>query len=374
MKKTKLLFLFPGPKYYLQSTLGKRFQSLSEKYEGTIFTTPHGDCPRLASFAVRTVAYQYTSQLKHNIYYLIGAIKLARELKNEGVDIVVSYDPLVTGLVSYIVSRYLGAKLIVEINGDFTHPAIYHEQKSKLSASIKKFIFKAIAKFVIHRSNGVKLLYKSQIDWVDMKNYKGQILVAPDFVDIEPFIKSVNKFEESNTILVIGFPFYIKGIDIIIEAFKSIEAEFPHWHLKILGWYPKHEQITSLIGDSKNIKLKKAVPYSEMIEQIGSAKIIAQPSRTEAMGRALVESAAAKKARIGSNVGGIPTVIKHNVTGLIVEPDSIEDLTKKLVQLMSNEKLRVELGTAAQSFAKKHHSLDSYIKSNDNFYQAVLKE
>jgi len=365
--------MFPGPKYYLEQAIGKRFEALSSMYEGVIYTTPHGDCTNLSKFTIRTVAYQYTSKLKHNIYYLIGALKLAREIKQQNYDIVISYDPLVTGLVGYIVSKYLNAKLIVEVNGDFTHPAIYKEQKNRFFAFLKKTIFKLIARFVIYNSHGVRLLYKSQLDWINMKKYQGQIMVGPDFVDIEPFLNNSKQYTAENTILVIGFPFYIKGIDIIIKAFKSIETEYPNWHLKILGWYPKHQNILKLIGNSKNISLKKAVPYSEMIEQIGMAKIIAQPSRTEAMGRALVEAAAAGKARIGSNVGGIPTIIEDNVTGLLVEPENIEELAKKLKLLMQDEQLRSRLGKAALNYACNYNSLENYIKKNIHFYQEVLK-
>jgi len=374
MNKPKLLFIFPGPKYHIKHTLGKRFELLSKKYTGIIFTSTHGnDCTQLSDFVVKTVPYYHHSKFINYSIYLLALLKIAYHQKKEKIDIVISYDPLFTGFISYIISKYLNAKLILEVNGDFAHPAIYKEQKSKILAAIKKSSYKIIAKFVIYKSHGVKLLYKSQINWINMDAYNGKIYVGPDFVDIEPFLNSTGKYKETNTILVIGFPFYIKGIDIIINAFRMIETEFPEWSLKILGWYPNPEKIKELIGESTQIQLLAPVHHSEMTEKIGTTKIIAQPSRTEAMGRALVEASAAGKAIVASNVGGIPTVVIHNRTGLLVEPENTNELALNLRLLMDNEDLRCNFGAAARKHAQDYNSVENYFRNNNEFYQNVLK-
>ena len=372
MNKTKLLFLFAGPKYRIKNTFGKRFKLLSKNFEGTIFTTPEADCSNLTDFKVKTVPYYSRLKFRNYFIYLWGAFKTAREIKKENIDLVISYDPLLTGITAYLIAKYSHSKFIVEVNGDYTHPAIYHESQFKLLAIFKRIVFKTIIQFIIKKSNGVRLLYKSQIDWIDMSNYKGLIFTAPDYVDTDIFSNIPNKFHERNIILMIGFPLYIKGVDIIINAFKSIEAQFPDWTLRILGWYPNPDKINALIGDSKQIQLTKPVPHQEMNKQIGTAKIIAQPSRTEAMGRALVEAAAAGKARIASNVGGIPTILKDNETGLLFEPENISELACKLKKLMTDENLRIKLGTAARDYAQKYNSPEAYTENCNVFYRKVM--
>jgi glycosyltransferase involved in cell wall biosynthesis len=92
------------------------------------------------------------------------------------------------------------------------------------------------------------------------------------------------------------------------------------------------------------------------------------------MGRVLIETMAAGKPRIGSNVDGIPTVINNGVDGLLVESENIDDLANKLEMLMSNPDLRYKLGKAGEIRAKKEFTEDVYIKNLENFYNEILKE
>lgn len=377
-EQKNIFFLFPGPKYDLEHTFRARYSLLSKYYRGVIFTS-RGDtdeCSNVGDFKLTTTKYLYGHKYWNYFLYMRGAIRLAIRCKKEkaNIDIVVVYDPLVTGIVGYIVSRYLKAKLIVEVNGDISHPAIYMGEGKKWIASLKRKFLQCVAENVIRRSDGVKLLYKSQIDWIKNENYPRRLLVGPDFVDIMPFLKSTGKYEEKNIILLIGFPFYIKGVDVMIEAFKKIELNYPSWILKILGWYPDKTLIQLAIGESKQIIIVEPVPHSEMAKEIASAKIIAQPSRTEAMGRALVEAAAAGKARIASNTGGIPTVLEHNVTGFLFDSGCHDDLAEKLKLLMNDCHLREKFGCAARKFVEEYNSPNRYVENTHSFYESILME
>ena len=62
------------------------------------------------------------------------------------------------------------------------------------------------------------------------------------------------------------------------------------------------------------------------------------PSRTEAMGRVLLEAMACKKPIIASNVGGIPEIIKDGYNGLLFESENVDDLAEKIRLVLSNKK------------------------------------
>jgi glycosyltransferase involved in cell wall biosynthesis len=77
------------------------------------------------------------------------------------------------------------------------------------------------------------------------------------------------------------------------------------------------------------------------------------PSLNEGMGRALIEAMAAGLPVIASRVGGIPAVISHERTGLLVSPRDADALAEALRRLLDRPEWAKQLGVAAS------HSVDS---------------
>ena len=114
------------------------------------------------------------------------------------------------------------------------------------------------------------------------------------------------------------------------------------------------------------------VYFDEMPAHMSSAAIFALPSRTEAMGRVLLEAAACRVARLGSNIGGIPSVLKDGVDGLLFESENIDDLAEKLSTLMGDEALRERLAEAAYKRAGEEFDGRKYFESCNAFYLDVI--
>ena len=96
------------------------------------------------------------------------------------------------------------------------------------------------------------------------------------------------------------------------------------------------------------------------------------PSRTDARPRVLIEAAAAGKARIASNIDGIPTLINDGVDGLLVEPENVDELAEKMSTLMTDQGLRSRLGVAAAERARSEFSEQSYVVNFMSFIRKVL--
>jgi len=159
----------------------------------------------------------------------------------------------------------------------------------------------------------------------------------------------------------------------LIEAFKKIAPKYPDWKLKILGWFPDPTELNKAIGGHPQIYHHPPVHYPEMPEHIGTCAILVLPSRSEAMGRVLVEAMAAGKPRIGANVDGIPTVINDGIDGLLVKPEDVDGLASKLDMLMGNKELRKKLGEAGAKRVKQEFTEEAYINNVINFYKEVIE-
>jgi glycosyltransferase involved in cell wall biosynthesis len=166
---------------------------------------------------------------------------------------------------------------------------------------------------------------------------------------------------EEPLVLSVGFPFQVKGFDVLCEAFKRVASQFPRWKLVLIGHHApqelreggfQHPQIEALPG----------LRQPEVAQWMSRCAIFALPSRTEAMGRVLIEAGAAAKCRLATRVDGIPTVVEDEVDGVLVEKENVEQLANALERLMGNPELRGRLGEAARERVATEFSPARYLE------------
>jgi glycosyltransferase involved in cell wall biosynthesis len=375
--KPRILMLFPGPVHFPEQQFRSRLEGLSRYFSGAVVA--HGSevpppgtdevlaRPTFGSFDLRVLRYaRGRLERGRRMLRAVRALDLEARAADRPFDLVVSYDPLQTGLAAVLAARRTGARLVIEVNGDYWAPSHYDEITNSAVRSMKRWVFLTVEAFVLGRADGIKLLYPSQLE--PFRRFVRSPVVASfsDYVDVEAF----RDLGDSREVLFIGFPFYVKGIDVLTDAYRRVADEFPDWRLKILGWYEGEEleRLRQAIGCDPRIVHHPPVPHREIAPHIGRCGLLVLPSRTEGMGRVLLEAMAAGKPRIGTRVGGIPTMIRHGVDGLIVPPED----PAALRELMGNAERRAAMGLAAGRRARDEFSVAAYLRNQRDFYYRVL--
>ena len=365
-----IIYISPGPTYKPQNKgYQKQYKKLSEKFAGYIWTTSSKpEQLNIGNFKFKAMQSNYSlvSNLKFFAFCLLNAIKIRKSRSQ--IHLVTTYDPLKTGLIGLVVARITGAKFAPEVNGVYTSEAEWLDMPNSISNKIKKTVYPIIMRFVLKKADGIKLLFKDQIRPFNKLCSVKTVRSFHCFVPTSQF----HELPENKVVLFAGFPFKRKGVDILIEAFKKIAPKYPDWKLKILGWYPDPTELNKAIGGHPQIYHHPPVHYPEMPEHIGTCAILVLPSRSEAMGRVLVEAMTAGKPRIGADVDGIPTVINDGIDGLLVKPEDVDDLASKLDMLMGNKELRKKLGEAGAKRVKQEFTEEAYINNVINFYKEVI--
>jgi glycosyltransferase involved in cell wall biosynthesis len=367
----RILILFPGPSYGVDKKLLSRLECLSRRFEGTVITTSSSSwLRRIGRFSVVAVK-QRPSRIGGLFYYLAVALQIARRPCNgPNVSLVVTYDPLRSGLVGVIIARVCRAKLLVEVNGDYGNIANYMEVENGLARRFKRQYYVGTEKFVLRRSDAIRLLYPSQLQSLGFK-LKDQVVRAyPNIIHTSGF----RNIDGENIILSVGFPMYVKGMDLLISAFLGIADKIPDWKLEILGYYPNQEELLRLTKNHPRISILRPVSHDEMPGIMGRCGIFVLASRTEAMGRVLVEAAAAGKARIGTRVGGIPTVIEHEKDGLLAESNDAEEIQRAILRLAKDKHLRQRLGHQAYLRAHRDFTPERWAANTESHYLTVIGE
>ena len=97
------------------------------------------------------------------------------------------------------------------------------------------------------------------------------------------------------------------------------------------------------------------LPYKEVIKIYKASDIIVFPSIwQEPFGRIAIEAMAASKPIVASNVGGIKDIV--NNTGYLVNPNNLNEWSKKINRLVRDKKLRNKLGKQGRKEVEKYNS------------------
>lgn len=163
-----------------------------------------------------------------------------------------------------------------------------------------------------------------------------------------------------------------KGINYAIDALKPLTEQYPNIKLVIIGNGPEKEnlqkQINKLKLTSNAILLGKQsnIPYL-----LKSSDIFLLPSKREAFGLVNLEAMFCGLPVVASKVGGIPEIIAHKKTGILVPAQNPQAITEALNQLISNPQLRKLIGENGQRHAISTFNAHKMAKAYQEIYQEI---
>jgi len=167
----------------------------------------------------------------------------------------------------------------------------------------------------------------------------------------------------------------VKGHEFLIRAMKKVLADAPDAQLLIVGDGPCQRELV-------NLTLELEVGHAVFIEgsmpdtliPLSAIDIFVLPSVQEGLGLALMEAMAASKPVIGSNVGGVYSLIKDGKTGLLVEPKDPQALSAAITQLLKDKKLAQEMGKTARALIEEKFSLEIMAEKVEEVYEEAIAE
>jgi glycosyltransferase involved in cell wall biosynthesis len=141
-----------------------------------------------------------------------------------------------------------------------------------------------------------------------------------------------------------------KGLEALIQAFQGIRH--PEKRLVIVGDGPQRERLTQAAAavDPERITLLGHV--DEIAPFYAAADLFTLPSEQEGFGLVFVEAAFHGLPSVAAGVWGVPYVIEHGKTGLLVPPRDPIALGEAISQLTANRSLLRQMGEAARMRAE----------------------
>lgn len=176
--------------------------------------------------------------------------------------------------------------------------------------------------------------------------------------------------DETNiTLLFIGGLTKIKGIDILLEAFKLVSSKTESISLKIIGDGPMREFCEDFIDKNNlDIKLLGVFNHERTLKEISSSDIVILASRTEGYPRVILEAFEFGKPVIATNIGGVPQLLKNGENGILVDPCDHAGLAGAILKLCNDKELREKLGKSGKQSLEGMPSFKDLAKKIVEFY------
>jgi glycosyltransferase involved in cell wall biosynthesis len=170
-------------------------------------------------------------------------------------------------------------------------------------------------------------------------------------------------------ILSVGRLVEKKGTDVLLEALARLPANL-HWRLVHAGGGPLKERLEKqarALGIDARIAWRGARTQTELLEEYRGADLFALASRVardgdrDGLPNVLAEAQSQGLACVATRVSGIPELIEHGATGLLVAPESPEELARSLERLIRDPAQRRSLGEAGCRRVQERFTLEGNI-------------
>ncbi len=137
-----------------------------------------------------------------------------------------------------------------------------------------------------------------------------------------------------------------------MDAWRRVAPEVPGASLRIVGSGALTPLVERLVADlPRQTSWTRRLSQPEISATLDESTCLVLPSRSEGMGRVVVEAFCRGRAVIGSRVGGIPDLLEDGANGLLVAPGDTASLAGALRRVLTDRELAARLGRGAQASA-----------------------
>jgi colanic acid/amylovoran biosynthesis glycosyltransferase len=159
------------------------------------------------------------------------------------------------------------------------------------------------------------------------------------------------------TLLMVGRLVEKKGMSHGLRAFREVRRRFEAAELRIIGAGPLRlslEREASALGVADRTRFLGALSHADVLAEMRRAHVVLAPSISTRQGDresgmiVLKEAAAVGLPAVATRHGGIPEIIEHERTGLLVPERAPAELAAALIRILADPRLAASFGAAAR--------------------------
>jgi glycosyltransferase involved in cell wall biosynthesis len=175
----------------------------------------------------------------------------------------------------------------------------------------------------------------------------------PAYMDFDSFLQTAPQpLPDRARALFVGVLERYKNVDGLAAAWRRAAHRVPEARLQLVGSGTLQPVVEQLVRDlPEQTSWTARLTQAEISAALDDSTVLVLPSRSEGMGRVVVEAFCRGRGVVASRVGGIPDLVEDGRNGLLVAPGDLDALADAIVRVLGERELAERLGAGAAASA-----------------------
>jgi glycosyltransferase involved in cell wall biosynthesis len=274
---------------------------------------------------------------------LVEAIRLLRRRRPQ---VIVAQDPFL-GAILLGLRRLVapGAAVVVEVHGDWgAATRLYGSSGRRLLSGVVE----PVARYGLRHADAVRAITEYTASLARGVRGRDVDAVFPTYLDLDDFTATPPvPLPEEPVAVFVGVLERYKNIDRLLSAWSSVRDRVPGARLRIVGNGSMRPLVDQAVAADETLSYDEHLGRPELAEAFDASWGLVLPSRSEGMGRVVVEAVARARPVVGARVGGIPELVQDGENGLLVDPSDEGAIADALVRLLGDRAFAEQLAADA---------------------------
>ncbi len=210
-------------------------------------------------------------------------------------------------------------------------------------------------------------------------DYKHKSSIITPAVNIDLFYSDTKRKTHNKVLFVAGLgkSEEYKGLKTLLKSFVAVVKEMPKVKLIVVGDGDKKLDYEKFVKENNlkdNVVFKGALFGQDLANEYRSADLLVSPTKKESFGMVIAEAMAVGLPVIANDVGGVSELVDDGVTGYLIKNNNVSELSKKIINLLSDGKKMMQFGINGENKIKKDFTWKKRINAYADLFNRLLDE
>jgi glycosyltransferase involved in cell wall biosynthesis len=301
-------------------------------------------------------------------YVCAGALAAARLTRGGRYDVVHALWPLPHGLLGLAARWAADVPLVTTFFG------------AELSWLGARSVMRRVLRVIVERSDAVTAISSSTAERLTRLVPGASVVTIPFGAAIDPPAQVPPAPSGAGSLLFVGRLVERKGVHVLLDALARLGNGRPT--LDVVGDGPERAALVAQaarLGLDAAVRFHGTVPAQALTEYLSRCDALVLPAvvdakgDTEGLGVVLLEALAHSRPVIASAAGGIPDIVRHDVTGLLVPAGDAGALAAAIAELRADPARARRLAEAGRRHVADAFSWDAIVPRLAAVYEGAVR-